>query len=94
MEHTHLISESLDEQDQTLGSSSKAGPGLSRLQAGSYKQHSDGSNAMPAALGCCSGAWASLGALADLLNTFLPALIDLLLRSVWHGSVPHLGEVM
>lgn len=48
-EHTHLISESQDEQDQTLGSGSKAGPGLGRLQAGSCEQRGDGSLALPAA---------------------------------------------
>lgn len=48
-----------------------------------------------APLGGCSGAWASPpGALTDLQHAFLPAVINLLLRSVWHQTTPHLGEAV
>lgn len=51
---------------------------------------------MPAApQGHCSGAWAAPPAAAtDLQHSFLPAPINLLFRSAWHRSLPHLGDAM
>lgn len=45
--------------------------------------------------GHCSGAWAAPPAAAtDLQHSFLPAPINLLFRSAWHRSLPHLGDAM
>lgn len=45
--------------------------------------------------GHCSGAWAAPPAAAtDLQHSFLPAPINLLFRSAWHQSLPHLGDAM
>lgn len=78
-----------------LGAVQRLDPGVSRLQAGSCEQQGDGSLAMPATPGSLLWAWASPpGAPTDLLHTFLPAVINLPLRSIWHQSIPHLGEAM
>lgn len=45
--------------------------------------------------GHCSGAWAAPpGAATDLQHTALPAPNNLLFRSAWHCSLPHLGGAM